>query len=60
MNSYRRPPEDDDNIPNKDDDPKPEKPTTEITDDDIPKDSGILDILDEMIPLGTLPQTGTL
>lgn len=52
MNSYRRPPEDDD--------PKPTKPTTEITDDDIPKDSGILDIIDELIPLGPLPQTGTL
>lgn len=65
MNSYRRPPSDDD------DDPKPTKPATEITDHDIPKDSGITDhdipkdsgitdIIDEMIPLGPLPQTGTL
>jgi len=41
--------------------PKTTQPTVEITDGDIPLgDGGLLDIIDDMIPLALLPATGTL
>lgn len=41
--------------------PTPTQPSVEITEGDVPlSDGGILDIIDDMIPLAVLPATGTL